>query len=297
MGGAAQGAETVSGCLFCGSAGERSKEHILRKQFKDFFPYRNEILVMQPRPSGVIDTETRPVSQFDLQLNAVCRACNQGWLNDLENEVLPLLLTAGRNGDDLHTHPDLMERLGFWAVLRALLRTHMSPEGRAPAALFRTAYGTRRPPRGCFAHWAYSQYYVAAAGVHHGSTTVGDNAHYVAHVSFGLGGTLFQVGLSGGSDWSRKLALKLMTRPQRWFPDSFYWIAPRDTALLTINPLAREAAFASINSFAIGAGYPILMDDASTMDPTQVIPARFHDSLTLPELEGVPLSYGQETAG
>lgn len=283
-----------SPCLFCGSIGERSKEHILRAKFKDYFPHDREIVIMQPRPDGQIDTEIRPISQFGVMLKAVCRDCNQGWLNDLENDVLPLLLKAGRDGDNLHTSPDKMQSLGFWAVVRALLRTHISPEGRAPVQLFRAAYETGQPPRGCFAHWGYSQFYVAAAGVHHGLTSTREEADYVAHVSFGLGGMLFQAGLSGGSDWSKRLALKLLTRPQAWFPNSFYWIAPRELTLRTMNPLTREAAFAAINSGAIAAGLPILMDDGSTMQATEVVPKRFHNQLTLPEFANAELSYGRE---
>lgn len=281
-----------SPCLFCGLIGERSKEHILRAKFKEHFPHTDEILIMQPRPGGHIQSELRPISQFDVVLKAVCRRCNQGWLNDLENEVLPLLLRAGKDGEDLHTTPDAMQSLGFWAVVRAMLRTHISPEGRVPEHFFRAAYETRVPPRGCFAHWAYSEHYVAAAGVHQGPAAAASDADYAAHVSFGLGGMLFQVGLSGGSDWSKRLALKLLKRPQLWFPDSFYWIAPRELTPRTIHPLSREAAFAAINSAAIAAGLPILMDDGTTIEPTDVIPERFHNQLSLAEFAEATLSYG-----
>lgn len=276
-------------CIFCGSyGGGRSKEHIFRRKFKDYFPWERELAVMQMDSDGSVITELRPISQFDMTLNLVCRRCNQGWLNDLESDVEPLLLRAARDGLDLHTSPNQMERLGFWAVVRALLRTQFTPTARAPKHLFRTAYLTMKPPPGCYAHWAYSQAYIAQAGVHEAPHGLPDD-DYFAHVSFGLGATLFQVGLSGGSARSQQVAFELVCRPRRWFPDAFYWIVPAETQPRTIQPLAPDAAFAVVNTLAIAAGGRVLRSDGSTLDPRDVIPARFHDRLTMEDLEGTPI--------
>lgn len=275
-------------CVFCGSyGGGRSKEHLFRRKFKDEFPWEREIAIMQPSSEGFTHTELRPISQFDITLNSVCRQCNQGWLNDLEAEIEPLLLVAARDGLDLHTTPKQMERLGFWAVTRALLRTQFTPTARAPLHLFRTAFRTRKPPPGCFAHWAYSEQYVAHAGVHESPHGLDDD-DYFAQVSFGLKHMLFQVGISGGSEWSQKTAFELLLRPRRWFPQSFYWIVPTGSGPVTIQPLTPEAAYATVNTLSIAIGLPILTSDGSTLDPTDVIPARHHQDLVMEEFAGVP---------
>lgn len=270
----------TKGCLFCGREGDRSKEHLLRQQFKEYFPSEPGLVVLQPQPDGSIDFEQRPISQFDLQLNAICRACNQGWLNDLENDVLSMILTAGRDGTDLPNGD--FENLGFWAVIRALLRTHMSPTGRAPLRFFREAFDRRQAPRGCFAHWAYSLTYVASAGAQQATLHV--DGDYLALVSFGLGGMLFQVTIAGGSPLSHRLAISILKRPQLWFPTAFYWLAPAERSRRTLDPLDRQQAFAAINSFAIGIGRDVLTDEGTYLNPRSIIEPRFHEGLLMPAL-------------
>lgn len=274
-----------TGCLFCGQVGDRSREHILRKDFKKFFPSKPGLRILQPHPDGSLRTEDRPIDQFDVMINAVCRSCNGGWLNDLENYVLPMILTAGRDGKDLHNAD--FERLGYWAVIRALLRTHMTPSGRAPVRFFREAYTTGRVPSGCFAHWAYSTNYVAPAGAHQSTSDVNDD--YTALVSFGLGAMLFQVTIAAGSKPSRRLAIELLKRPQRWFPQSFYWIAPPEASHKTLLPLERTQAFAAINSFGIAIGAQVLQDSGEYLDPREVIDVEHHLGLVMPGLSHVRL--------
>jgi hypothetical protein len=279
----------MSECLFCGSTGSRSKEHWMRRQFKNFFHVSEGLVVHEMKSGGKVVSSTRPISQFDLMLNAVCRSCNQGWLNDLENEVLPILLRAGRDGEDINTSADLMERLGLWAVIRALLRTHMTPTGRAPVELFREVHATRRVPRGCLAHWAYSRQYVAGAGVHHSPQAFENDSEYWALVSFGLGGVLVQVGISGGAPNSRAIVRKLVVAAHRWFRDGFFWIAPRYGGEKTLEPLEPAEAFAAINVVPIACGFPALQDDGSEFDPLAVIPSRFHGKLIDPGLQQLRL--------
>lgn len=269
------------GCLFCGRQGSRSREHILRAKFKDYFPSEPGLVIMQPQADGSLDVEQRPMSQFDVMLNAVCRECNEGWLNDLENDVLGMILIAGRDGADLHNAD--FGKLGFWAVIRALLRTHMSPTGRAPVRFFRTAYETKRVPSGCFAHWAYSRCYVAPAGAHQATLRVDED--YLSLVSFGLGAMLFQVTIAGGSAVSRRFAIELLKRPRRWFPTTFYWLAPPENTRRTILPLESDQAFAAINSFAVAVGAWILEDGGTYLDPVEVIDQAHHPDLVIRELE------------
>ena len=274
-------------CVFCGSyGGGRSKEHLFRRKFKDDFPWEREIAIMQPSSDGHTHTELRPISQFDITLNSVCRQCNQGWLNDLEAEVEPLLLVAAGDGLDLRTTPRQMEQLGFWAVTRALLRTQFTPTARAPLHLFRTAFRTMKPPPG-FAHWAYSEQYVAHAGVHESPHGLNDD-DYFAQVSFGSKHMLFQVGISGGSEWSQRIAFELLLRPRRWFAGSFFWIVPTESRPVTIQPLPPPSAYATVNTLSIAVGLPILTSDGSTLDPKDVIPIRYHNDLVMDEFAGVP---------
>jgi hypothetical protein len=83
--------------LVCGCVhGKRSKEHFLRRSFGKVFPKAGE-LSFSAETAGSLALRKRPMSELDLALNAVCRDCNQGWLEALENEA-----SAGRCSSRRH---------------------------------------------------------------------------------------------------------------------------------------------------------------------------------------------------
>jgi hypothetical protein len=84
-------------CIFCGSTGSMSKEHIFPHWMHPYLPKsgrenhtrKNEIL----RRSGP-DTEiiTRSGEPFSGALRIVCRDCNNGWMSKLQEEAKPIIL-------------------------------------------------------------------------------------------------------------------------------------------------------------------------------------------------------------
>lgn len=94
-------------CLFCRTeSGKRSNEHVFREAFKSRFPATPGLTFSWRSPVGEFERVERPISQFDMTLNAICRECNQGWLESLEDEATEVSheLTVG------NSKPALSER-------------------------------------------------------------------------------------------------------------------------------------------------------------------------------------------
>jgi hypothetical protein len=71
----------VTRCLFRQTEdGKRSNEHVFRQAFKTRFSAAPSLTFSWRSPTGELEVTQRPISQFDITLNAVCRECNQGWL-------------------------------------------------------------------------------------------------------------------------------------------------------------------------------------------------------------------------
>src|SRR5689334_2998942 len=104
------------GCIFCGGR-PLSKEHVwpqwIRKVQGDrgMAHYRREI-------AGDM-TAWRDVD-YNLQVKAVCKPCNHGWMSDLETAVQPILssLIVG-NGRNLYR--DGQRILATWATKTAMM--------------------------------------------------------------------------------------------------------------------------------------------------------------------------------
>lgn len=231
---------------------------------------------------GVVELAQRPISQFDMTVNEVCSECNQGWLNDLENQVSPALDDLLVNWNTLSMSQYEAQTLGYWAFVRALLITHMSPKGRAPRKLLENTYRNRRVGKGCFVQIGVSTHYVWEAGAHQSLTIVDGESHYLGYVAFGLAGLVFLIAISDGSAEGSRRALDTIRRPRLWFPDSFRWLAPpearhRSAPVRVLN--GREAQIAGV-SLALRMGVARPLDQFGTeIDPTAVIPEQFLNSL------------------
>ncbi|MFD4402087.1 hypothetical protein ACFWPH_04915 [Nocardia sp. NPDC058499] len=212
-----------------------------------------------------------------MTLNRVCQQCNSGWLNDLENQVTPTLqkttqLPVGP------FDPDELKSLGFWAYVRALIRTHISPRGHAPDSMFEDAYNHRRVPRGSYVQIGWCTHYIFEAGAHQ-SVRLDDN--YVAHVAFGLGPNLFLVSMTEGDEMLSR-TLDVSRQPRLWFPGYLHWLSPTehfDSPRVPRIMTAQEAMITGL-SLPIRMGVDPLVDNfGNVVDPTIPIPARFHTTL------------------
>ena len=117
-----------------------------------------------------------------MALNGVCSDCNSGWLNSLEDDALPTLISLGRMEGGPPTREQLRS-FAFWAVVRAMIRTHTSMAGHAPASLFASAYQNRASqvlPPGCIVLVAPTQPVAMEAGTHQSAVI---DSGYVGHVA------------------------------------------------------------------------------------------------------------------
>jgi hypothetical protein len=271
-------------CLFCGSTtAKRSKEHVLRRAFKDSLPSAPG-LTFSHRTRDGLEVVNRPISQFDMTINNVCRDCNQGWLNDVENAAQVVIeeLTVGNTRTSL-TQGEV-ECLGFWAYLRALLRTHVSPRGRAPAALFQAAYRARKVPDGCYVQLGASLGYVLEAGSHQ-SLSLQPGDHYLGFVAFGLGALVFLVAISDSSPEAARRALDVVQQPGRWFPHRFRGLAPVELPVGPLGVLSPEEAVAAGVSMLLRVGAWAPFDHfGKPFEPRRVIPREFHRDLAWRDL-------------
>lgn len=270
-----------SRCVFCESgSGQRSKEHVFRRDFKKSFPEASRI-AFSHLSEGELELVERPISQFDMTLNRVCRDCNQGWLNDLEGVAWPVIeeLTTGNRKSSL-SH-DEVRTLGLWAYVRALLRTHISPKGQAPRVLLRQVYETRAVPSGCFVALGASPVYVWEAGTHQ-SALINPGAHYLGFVAFGLGALVFLVAVSDSSPVAAASARDLIEQPRRWFPGCFRGLAPVEIPVDGLRLLAGDQARMAGLSMAVSYGISDPVDQTGmSLDPFSVIPAAFHQEIAL----------------
>jgi hypothetical protein len=219
-----------SRCRFCQTTtGKRSKEHVLRRSYKDriwthpssFYTYAE---------NGELET-SRKVNKtaFEMEVNEVCEECNNGWLERLEQEVDPLVIDLSR-GRTPNVDDDAWDRLAFWMVLRALLRTLEDKEhAKAPRILFQHVYKTRQIPTGFIVQWARADGYFLSAGrssmMHRGSPKANYN-HFDGLVTFGIQKLFFQVFMCGGSLLSQAATIKSFRYVEATFPDTFNVIHP-----------------------------------------------------------------------
>lgn len=226
-----------------------------------------------------------------MTVNDVCRECNQGWLNDLENQVEPIIDGLLADYSSLQrVGPDRVEMLGYWAFIRALLRTYVSPQGRAPQKLLQHTYEARKVLPGCYVQIAASTEYVWEAGSHQSlRIALGGSKHYLGYVAFGLGGLLFLVSLSDSSNEASRRAFDVIRQPRLWFPGSFCWLAPPESPSFPMHLLSGAQAQMAGLSLALRAGVIQPLDQFSNkLDPSRVIPARFLPNLQWEDCDTEP---------
>jgi len=233
-------------CLFCGtSSGKRTKEHVWKRSLRERFP-AVESLTFWEQTEVNTNISTRPISQFDITVNAVCAACNAGWLNELEELALPALDFFGRAVGSVPTRTQLCD-LAFWAATRALLRTHSSPAGRAPKFLFEAIYANRierRVPGGFVVSIAQTSGADMEAGLHQSGRIEGG---YLGHVSVSFGALVVSVFVAGPDSLTASLAKKASEQLNRWIPHAFWQLAPYSHPpathrLRTLNALEAKVA-------------------------------------------------------
>lgn len=150
-------------CVFCGD-GPVTREHVFPQWLKKL-PVPTELLkltlVPQPveRSRTVFDEDGRYVTVIDVlggrkplpthvEVKVVCGGCNNGWMSDLEDEVIPILTKlALKKAHKLSA--DEQAVLARWHVKTALMYAFWDPAATPfTPRVYRNFYQTREVPKG-----------------------------------------------------------------------------------------------------------------------------------------------------
>jgi hypothetical protein len=139
-------------CAFCGhlfgprgTPHERTGEHALASWLLSVMPGNGPVThSRQSKARGPMD-QVWTKNELDIVAKQVCRACNGGWMNDLENAARPFL-TPLIQGRGRHLHETGQALLAAWAAKTALALHLTTPENGAPLEHYREIANTHLAP-------------------------------------------------------------------------------------------------------------------------------------------------------
>lgn len=113
-------------CIFCGSLKNITREHVVPDWLRRVIPrtakhHSHYGTVLSFAPNTVFIQPSFKVSQGNAgtrKLFMVCKPCNNGWMRDVQDEIIPILspLVAGRWED---FDPSSGEKIAFWMAMTA----------------------------------------------------------------------------------------------------------------------------------------------------------------------------------
>lgn len=116
-------------CIFCENP-VNSKEHIWSRWMHDLLEgkptdkYDRQTLTRSPDGTEEMTGPTgKPGNVLTIQVRAVCRECNHGWMNTKEQEVRPFLEPMIK-GDPVSISPQQMELLAQWCAQKFIVMEH-----------------------------------------------------------------------------------------------------------------------------------------------------------------------------
>lgn len=116
-------------CIFCDNLVD-SKEHIWSQWMHDLLEGnlhgKYDRTTINREPDGreeISGPKGKPGNVFDIQVRAVCRSCNQGWMNAREQEVRPFLEPMIK-GDPLSITADQLLALAKWCAQKFVVMEH-----------------------------------------------------------------------------------------------------------------------------------------------------------------------------
>ncbi|OUD81035.1 hypothetical protein CMMCA001_05695 [Clavibacter michiganensis subsp. michiganensis] len=230
-----------SRCRFCQTTeGKRSNEHVLRRKFKKLMWTYPDTFYSYAENGTVQHSRRVNATAFDVKVNEVCKACNEGWLEELEDDVEAMVMTLarGKTPSDEEAHWD---KLALWMTVRALLRTLTDPEqSRIPKRVFESIYRDRAVPEDFIVMWARTKSYYLPGGRSmirwHGRKNhkAGDApVGFDGTVSYGIGRLFFQVHICSESNAAKGLIAGHALHVMEVSPDAWMVIFPEVTELPT----------------------------------------------------------------
>src|SRR4051794_31155713 len=118
---------TIQKCVFCGGT-PVTREHILPFWLREAVGGGGSATHLRlvgdtmgiARADSVAYGEGREAAEADVVVRAVCRVCNNGWLNDLDHDVAPLIIPLIRNENRPISEGDRLT-LARWSTKIGLL--------------------------------------------------------------------------------------------------------------------------------------------------------------------------------
>ena len=122
--------QIVKKCIFCGQNAS-SKEHIWSQWMHDMLPapephFKHSRLIYDYHPDSGISQRGASERQGDLRtvrIRVVCRECNQGWMNDLEQLARPFLEPLIQ-GSPVALDNEQMTIVAQWITLKCFISEH-----------------------------------------------------------------------------------------------------------------------------------------------------------------------------
>jgi hypothetical protein len=119
----------VKTCVFCKKSPPEvkiSREHVLRKKIKKLFPDLAGMSLHQFNPdkdTGGSSHKVKfiPQSPYELQVNDVCKTCNEGWMETLEVEAEEFLFPSFL-GEKIQLPKNVTDIFALWAAKTAAVR-------------------------------------------------------------------------------------------------------------------------------------------------------------------------------
>lgn len=115
-------------CLFCDkdfSIVKKTKEHILRKKNKELFGLNNTHTQFIRRTGDVKSTKFEerayPLSPYEQTVSGICDLCNNGWMNDIDNNFEKLQCRLVKNLP-VFAGDNEINQIKLWAYKTALVR-------------------------------------------------------------------------------------------------------------------------------------------------------------------------------
>lgn len=137
-------------CVFCGVDGRMTAEHVFPRWLYDAQP---------PGTDGVRSTvEQGPTNRdfttrqwdgagYDWTVRAVCAACNNGWLSQMEGRA-KRVLTPMIQGHHTRLHAQTRSVLAAWAAKTVLVSHAKEPKSRVPQAHYQQLCAEQLAPAG-----------------------------------------------------------------------------------------------------------------------------------------------------
>ena len=151
-------AEPLERCIFCGSKGPLTNEHIIPRWVHPYIPrtarsYRT-LRAVQHQDRSTFKIGRRSGDPRDWKVRCVCgNVCNNGWMRQLEHKVRPILVPI-LTGKHTRISPAQQKIIAAWATMKAMVAEYDDPG-------FVTTHHTQRkrlrnkqlPPENGWAIW------------------------------------------------------------------------------------------------------------------------------------------------